>query len=287
VRARAAWVALSCLLVLGIYFEVYFERGALRIIDISGIQRVPHNSVDLSTELCHPLRGSGENVSVSSDTPDIEEFFFSLHRQQVVIQNESSACADGLMGADQGECGHAYKGEVKIFRQHRVSEHGVDVDLHFNRLCISAIFQNRSYVVKEFSQPICIATPYPRKICDADIGSLSRDKGSPRYITGIFGGGNGFPHVTGLRTAGTPSDYPETDSRNREDSGKSDKPKSEIGYGIIARLFPKSVFLFFIGGCGFGRLIAGGVLLWGHIQYTPNKATPQRKTHDGREERPK
>jgi hypothetical protein len=83
-----------------------------------------------------------------------------------------------------------------------------------------------------------------------------------------------------LALAAQPGYDPKTDGRYGEDAGEDDKPDSEVRDGIISRLFPKAVLKIFLIGGAFGLMIVGGVLLWGHIQYAPDKTSSQCKTHD-------
>ena len=89
-----------------------------------------------------------------------------------------------------------------------------------------------------------------------------------------------------MTLAALPSDDPKSDGRYGEEARENHKPNGEVGDGVVSRLFPKIVLMFLLGGGLIGLLVVGSVVLWGHIQYAPDKATPQRKTHQKPEERP-
>lgn len=56
---------------------------------------------------------------------------------------------------------------------------------------------------------------------------------------------------------------PESNCGDSENARKNDKPKSEIGRGVLLGLFPKPVLAFLLGGMIVGLMIVGGVLLLG------------------------
>jgi hypothetical protein len=168
-------------------FESIFERSALRVTGLSGVQRIADNSADLSAKFSHTLWSVWENIPVSNGAPGVEVFCAALYQKQVVIQNNRVACPDGLVGSYQGKPVLEHKWEIKAFWQRLVSEGGIDVDLSINGLRIPAVLDNGGYVRSPGEmlpvQASAESRPVPRRPCRAASSRRSRTRGQAAAAT--------------------------------------------------------------------------------------------------------